>query len=63
MDLRLEGKRALVTGSSRSIGRTIALTLAKMKVDLVINFLRQRGPAEAVAADIEKRGARAAGAR
>ncbi len=59
MDLKLQGKRALVTGSSRGIGRAIALSLADLKVDIAINFLRQRGPAEQVAAEIEKRGARA----
>ncbi len=59
MDLRLRGKRALVTGSSRGIGRAIALSLADFKVDVAINFFRHRGPAEAVAAEIEQRGARA----
>jgi len=59
MDLRLRGKRALVTGSSRGIGRAIALSLADQKVDVAINFFRHREPAEAVAAEIEKRGARA----
>ena len=33
MDLRLRSKRALVTGSSRGIGRAIALSLADFKVD------------------------------
>jgi enoyl-[acyl-carrier protein] reductase III len=59
MDLKLRGKRALVTGSSRGIGRAIALSLADLKVDVAINFLRHRGPAEEVAAEIEKRGAHA----
>ena len=49
MDLRLRGKRALVTGSSRGIGRAIALSLADFKVDVAINFFRHRAPAEAVA--------------
>ena len=44
MDLRLRGKRALVTGSSRGIGRAIALSLADLKVDVAINFFRHRGP-------------------
>jgi enoyl-[acyl-carrier protein] reductase III len=59
MDLRIRGKRALVTGSSRGIGRAIALSLADFKVDVAINFFRNRGAAEAVAKEIEARGARA----
>jgi enoyl-[acyl-carrier protein] reductase III len=59
MDLRLRGKRALVTGSSRGIGRAIALSLADLRVDVAINFFRQRGPAEEVKKGIEARGARA----
>ena len=59
MDLRLRGKRALVTGSSRGIGRTIALSLADLKVDVAINFFRNRAAAEEVAREIEARGARA----
>jgi len=59
MDLRLRGKRALVTGASRGIGRAIALSLADVKVDVAINFFRHRAPAEAVAKEIEARGARA----
>jgi 3-oxoacyl-[acyl-carrier protein] reductase len=35
--MRLEGKRALVTGSSRSIGRAIARLLAREGVKVVIN--------------------------
>ena len=59
MDLRLRGKRALVTGSSRGIGRAIALSLAEFKVDVAINFFRNRAAAEEVAREIEARGARA----
>lgn len=59
MDLRLRGKRALVTGASRGIGRAIALSLADFKVDVAINFFRHRQPAEEVAKEIERRGARA----
>ncbi len=59
MDLRLRGKRALVTGASRGIGRAIALSLADFKVDVAINFFRHRQPAEGVAKEIEARGAKA----
>lgn len=46
MDLRLRGKRALVTGSSRGIGRAIAHLLADFGVDVAINYLRGRNPDE-----------------
>jgi len=58
MDLRLRGKRALVTGSSRGIGRAIALSLADFKVDLAINYLRNRSRAEETAEEIRSRGVR-----
>ena len=58
MDLRLRGKRALVTGSSRGIGRAIALSLADFGVDVTINYLRGRSKAEETAREIEARGVR-----
>ena len=58
MDLRLRGKRALVTGSSRGIGRAIALSLADFKVDVAINYLRNRARAEETAEEISSRGVR-----
>jgi len=58
MDLKLRGKRALVTGSSRGIGRAIALSLADVGVDVAINYLRNRPHAEATAAEISSRGVR-----
>jgi enoyl-[acyl-carrier protein] reductase III len=59
MDLKLRGKRALVTGSSRGIGRSIALSLADFKVDVAINYLRHRHRAEETAEEIRARGVRA----
>ncbi len=59
MDLKLRGKRALVTGSSRGIGRSIALSLADLKVDVAINYLRNRTRAEETAREIEARGVHA----
>lgn len=54
----LKGKVALVTGSSRGIGKAIALKLAENGVDLVVNYIRHRQEAEKTAGLIEKKGAK-----
>jgi len=54
----LAGKIALVTGSSRGIGSAIALRLAMEGADIVINFVRNRQPAEETAARIRGCGRR-----
>ena len=45
--LMLSGKVALVTGSSRGIGRAIALKLAASGADVIINYFRHREDAGA----------------
>jgi len=52
-------KIALVTGSGRGIGRAIALHFAQHGADVVVNFFRNRAPAEETAREIEKLGRRA----
>ena len=49
-------KVALITGSGRGIGRAIALTFARHGADIVVNFFRNRAPAEETAAAIEQLG-------
>jgi enoyl-[acyl-carrier protein] reductase III len=50
--LPFSGKIALVTGSGRGIGRAIALYFAHNGADVVVNFFRNRAPAEETAAEI-----------
>jgi len=54
-----QNKIALVTGSGRGIGRAIALYFARNGADVVVNFFRNRAPAEETAREIEKLGRRA----
>ena len=59
MSRRFEGKVSLITGSSRGIGRALALTLAREGASVVINYQRNADLAEAVVREIESLGSRA----
>jgi glucose 1-dehydrogenase len=57
--MRLDGKKALVTGSSKGIGRGIAVAFARAGADVAINYNSDpRGAQEAVA-EVEALGRRA----
>jgi 3-oxoacyl-[acyl-carrier protein] reductase len=55
----LAGKVALVTGSSRGLGRAIALALAAVGADVAVNYRKNRKEADDVVAEIRKLGRRA----
>ena len=57
--ISLEGKVAIVTGSSRGIGRTIASELALRGAAVVVNYLSSAAAAEEVANEILSAGGRA----
>lgn len=59
----LDGKRALVTGASRGIGRAIALRLAGAGADVAVNYVSNQAAAEEAAAEIEALGRRAISCR
>lgn len=57
--MKLEGKKALVTGASRGIGRAIALALAAEGADVAVNFAGNEAAAKEVATEIEAMGRKA----
>ena len=57
--MKLEGKKVLVTGASRGIGRAIALAMAAEGADVVVNYAGSEAAAQAVAAEIEAMGRKA----
>lgn len=52
----LLGKRALVTGAGRRLGRVFALALAEAGVDVAVHYNRSEGPAEETSQLIHKAG-------
>ena len=55
----MNGKTAIVTGSSRGIGRSIALALAREGIHIVLNYLSRETEARQVEASILAMGRRA----
>jgi 3-oxoacyl-[acyl-carrier protein] reductase len=55
---KLEGRRALVTGGSRGIGRAIAIAYAEAGADVAVGYRRDRDAAESTLKEIESHGRR-----
>ncbi|QGU14294.1 SDR family oxidoreductase [Leclercia sp. 119287] len=56
MQIDLTGKKALVTGASRGLGRAIALSLARAGADVVITYEKSADKAQTVADEITAMG-------
>ena len=52
--VRLNNKKALVTGGSRGIGKAVALLLAKAGADIALNYFKNKQAALDLKAEIEK---------
>jgi glucose 1-dehydrogenase len=56
---RLDGRRALVTGAPRGIGKAIALALAEAGADVVVNYASSKELGERAAAEAARFGVKA----
>jgi 3-oxoacyl-[acyl-carrier protein] reductase len=52
----LSGRKALITGGSRGIGRATAVLFARAGSDIAINYLSNTAAAEEVGKEVEKSG-------
>ena len=57
--MRVQGKRALVTGAQQGIGKAVAIALAREGADVAIHWLDNKADAEAVAGEVAAMGRRA----
>ncbi len=56
MEIKLDGKVALVTGAGKGIGRAIALRLARSGADVAVNYRNSQAGAEKLSEEIRRMG-------
>lgn len=61
--MKLAGKAAVVTGSSRGVGRNVALAFAKEGADVLVNYTSSEGPAQELVATIRALGRKSVAVR
>lgn len=61
--MKLVGKAAVVTGSSRGVGRGVALAYGRAGADVLVNYTTSEGPAQEVVAELSKMGRTAVAVR
>jgi 3-oxoacyl-[acyl-carrier protein] reductase len=61
--MRLSGRAAVVTGSSRGVGRNVALAFAGEGADVLINYSTSEGPAQELVEEIRSLGRKSVAVR
>jgi len=59
MEIRLDGKRALITGANSGIGQAMAVALADSGAQVCINYIAQPESAAAMVGEIQAKGGKA----
>jgi 3-oxoacyl-[acyl-carrier protein] reductase len=61
--MKLAGKAAVVTGSSRGVGRSVAKAFAEAGADVLVNYTYSEGPAQELVDEIRSMGRKAVAVR
>jgi 3-oxoacyl-[acyl-carrier protein] reductase len=56
VDLAINGKKALVTGGTRGVGRGVVLALARAGVDVITNYRQESDAAESLERELKETG-------